>query len=194
MLLDRGRLRAKLAYRQVRDFPARGGQATLRVSIRSPRAEEHLQALLEKIEWHGVCQADFVIEESTQTPYLIDMNPRLWGSLAQAIASGVDFPHLIYRLALEGDVEPVTDFKTGVATRWLGGDLRAFLPHLRLAERKAAFVRDFLFPRPRPALLDDVSLADPLPFCVWAMQVVRRASGWRRSGTGQQESLAGVWK
>src|SRR5439155_4298107 len=118
MLFNRGQLRATVGYRQLRDYPVRGGQATLRVSVRNERAEAHLRRLLESLRWHGTCQADFIIEDGSETPYLIDINPRLWGSLTQAIASGVDFPYLIYRLAKDGDIPPVTSFTTNVVTRW----------------------------------------------------------------------------
>ncbi len=117
MLLNQGQMRAKVAYKQLRDYPVTGGQATMRVSIRSYKAEAYLQQLLESLHWHGVCQADFVVDKHSEVPYLIDLNPRLWGSLAQAIASGVDFPYLIYRLAREGDVAPVEKITRKITVR-----------------------------------------------------------------------------
>ena len=35
-------------------------------------------------------------------PKLIEVNPRFWGSLALAIYAGIDFPYLLYKLAMEG--------------------------------------------------------------------------------------------
>jgi predicted ATP-grasp superfamily ATP-dependent carboligase len=192
MLSNRGRTRATVAYQQLRDYPATGGQATMRVSIRSPAAEAHLQRLLESLAWHGVCQADFIVDR-TGTAYLIDLNPRLWGSLVQAIASGVDFPYLIYRMARDGDVEPVTRFQTGVITRWLGGELGAFLPHLRKSNAKLRFVRSFYFPPTRTALYDDFSLSDPLPFVAWLSDAALKALKFRSFKAVSHESLEGVW-
>ena len=193
MLCNRGRPRAMVTYRQLRDYPATGGQATMRVSIRSPAAEAHLQRLLESLAWHGVCQADFIVDGITGTPYLIDLNPRLWGSLAQAIASGVDFPYLVYRMAREGDVEPVTGFRTGVITRWLGGELGAFLAHLRKSDAKLRFLRSFCFPPTRTALYDDFSLSDPLPFIAWLSDAATKALKFRSLKAASHESLEGVW-
>lgn len=194
MLLNRGQLRAKAAYRQIRDYPATGGQATTRVSAHNHEAEAHLQALLESLKWHGVCQADFIVDRDSRMPYLIDLNPRLWGSLAQAIASGVDFPYLIYQLAREGDIAPVAEFRTGVVTRWIGGELGAFFPHLRRSPAKLRFIRDFLFPPTRTALFDDFSLADPLPLVAWTADVLVRAVKFRSLRAVSHDSLEGIWK
>lgn len=194
MLLNQGKMRAKVAYRQLRDYPVTGGQATLRVSMRSHRAEAYLQQLLENLSWHGVCQADFVVDKNTQVPYLIDLNPRLWGSLAQAIASGVDFPHLIYRLAREGDVDPVTEFKTGVVTRWIGGELGAFFPHLKRSPAKLTFLRTFFFPPTRAALYDDFSMIDPLPFLAWLIDAFLKAVKSRSFKAVSHDSLEGIWE
>lgn len=194
MLLNQGQMRAKVAYRQLRDYPVTGGQATMRVSIRSPKAEAYLQQLLESLNWHGVCQADFIVDHSTQIPYLIDLNPRLWGSLAQAIASGVDFPFLIYRLAREGDVAPVSEFKTDVVTRWIGGELGAFFPHLKRSPARLKFLRAFFFPPARASLYDDFSLADPLPFFAWFFDALLKAVKFRSLKAVSHESLEGIWE
>jgi predicted ATP-grasp superfamily ATP-dependent carboligase len=194
MLFNNGRLRAKVAYRQLRDYPATGGQATLRVSERHEKAEADLERLLTDLKWHGVCQADFIVQATTGVPYLIDINPRLWGSLAQAIACGVDFPYLIYCMAREGDVEPVTWFRTGVVTRWLGGELAALPSRLRSSPSKLHVLRDFVFPATPAALFDDFSLIDPLPFAAWVFDAMSRAVRFRSlSAAASHESLEGVW-
>lgn len=192
MLFRRGQVRAKVAYRQLRDFPVTGGQATLRVSLRSERAEALLQQLLEHLDWHGPCQADFIVERATGVPYLIDVNPRLWGSLVQAIASGVDFPYLIYRMAVDGDVEPVRSFETGVVTRWLGGDLAALPGRLKRSPSAMATLRDFVRPGQPARMLDDFSLADPLPFAVWATDAAWRA--FHHGAVAPHDSLDGIWE
>ena len=79
MLFRYGECKAKVVYKQLRDFSINGGQATLRISIENPEAEIFLQKLLEKLNWHGICQADFIVDRKTGTPLLIDMNPRFLG-------------------------------------------------------------------------------------------------------------------
>ncbi len=194
MLFSKGQLRASVGYRQLRDYPAKGGQATLRVSVRHEAAEQAFQRLLEELKWHGPCQADFIVDARTDVAYLIDINPRLWGSLTEAIAAGVDFPYLIYQIAREGDVAPVTSFKTGVVTRWIGGELAALPYRLRHAESKRRVLADFFFPPAPAALFDDLSLSDPLPFLVWTLDAVSRAARFGSAQPAAHDSLDGVWE
>lgn len=49
---------------------------------------------------------------------LMEINPKFWGSLDLAIYAGVDFPYLLYRMALDGDIEPVTDYRIGARFHW----------------------------------------------------------------------------
>lgn len=193
MLFCKGQMRAKIAYRQLRDYPITGGQATLRVSINSEQAEHYLQTMLENLGWHGVCQADFMVDNKTMVPYLIDMNPRFWGSLVQAVASGVDFPFLLYRIAVDGDIETVKSFKTGITTRWIGGDLRTFLPLLRKAPDKRKFFVEFFFPEDCAEIYDDFSWNDPLPIFVWGFDQAFKIMINKSIKPKMHESLEGIW-
>jgi len=193
MLFNKGQVRATVGYRQLRDYPAKGGQATLRVSVRHEAAERAFQRLLEELRWHGPCQSDFIVDGS-DAPYLIDINPRLWGSLTQAIAAGVDFPYLIYRIAREGDVEAIRSFKTGVVTRWIGGELAALPYRLRHASSKRQVLTDFFLPDTPAALFDDFSIADPLPFLVWTLDAISRAARFRSAQPAAHDSLDGIWE
>ena len=192
MVFCRGQLRGKVAYRQIREYPVFGGQATCRISVSHREAEDNLQKLLEHLAWHGICQADFIVDKVTGLPYLVDINPRFWGSLVQGIASGVDFPHMIYKIALDGDVKAANGFSEGVVTRWLGGELRGFSQHFSHAENKFSFLRDFVFPEKTAAMFDDFSLSDPLPFLVWCADSLYRVVKYRN--LKPHESLAGIWE
>lgn len=194
MLFNKGEIRAKVAYKQLREYPLKNGQATLRISIDSPRSESDLQRFLEHISWHGICQADFVVDKDSGSPYLIDLNPRFWGSLVQGIASGVDFPYLYYKIALEGDVTPVNGFKTGVMTRWIGGDLRAFFPLLKDSHNKLEFMKTFFFPGNGKIQKDDFSLEDPLPFFTWYIDAIVRVLKNKSVKPVSHDSLEGIWE
>lgn len=194
MLFRKGEYRARVTYKQVRDFPVGKGQATFRVSLHNENAEGYLKKILEHLSWHGVCQADFVVDSATGTPYLIDINPRFWGSLAQAMAAGVDFPYLVYMIATKGDVEPVKDFKAGVYTRWLGGELRSFLPILMSSSNKLGFMKEFFIAKYPNVIYDDFSLEDPFPFFTWLFDSAYRIMRSRSLSPTTHDSLEGVWE
>jgi len=194
MLFNHGRLKGHVVYRQLRDLPFTGGQATLRVSIDSPAAVAYLKRLLEKLNWHGICQADFIVEEGTGIPYLIDINPRFWGSLVQGIASGVDFPYMVYRIARDGDTEGVDDFEKGVVTRWLWGDLRTLPEALRSAGDKMGFLREYCKLFGPGVAFDDFCLKDPLPFLTFGLDFVTKIVKQRTLHPKSHDSLEGIWE
>jgi predicted ATP-grasp superfamily ATP-dependent carboligase len=165
MLFNRGRLRAQCTFKFLREFPIRGGTAVLRISVKNERMERIARRVLEHLQWHGIAEAEFTLTED-RGPVLMEINPRFWGSLYQGVASGVDFPYLLYRMALDGDVDPVLEYPLGVKTRWLWGDWRALCDYLRrpISQHRARL--DYLKFYRRDVSYDDFSLDDPLPFVV----------------------------
>ena len=65
------------------------------------------ERLLTALNWHGVAMVEFKIDATGQH-WLMEINPRLWGSLALSIDAGVDFPLGLLQVA-RGE--------TGVATK-----------------------------------------------------------------------------
>jgi predicted ATP-grasp superfamily ATP-dependent carboligase len=179
MLFNRGTLKAKISYSQLREFPVSGGTATLRISIKNKESETKLEKLLKHLNWHGPCEADFIISEKDGKVYLTDVNPRFWTSLYQSVACGVDFPYLTFRLAIGDDFDPVVDYKEGVQTRWFWGDLRVFASKFRNG-RKAGILLDFIRSFQPKIKYDDFKLCDPLPFFIFPIfplyQILRQGS------------------
>ena len=114
LLMNQGELRAIFTHKRLREFPITGGPSTLRISVRHPEMEKIAIKLLSHFKWHGVAMVEFKLDRRNNTPYLIEVNPRFWGSINQAIASGVDFPYLLYKMTVEGDIRPILDYKLGV--------------------------------------------------------------------------------
>jgi len=103
---------------------------------------------------------EFRIDPRDGKPKLMEINPRFWGSLQLAIYSGVDFPYLLYKMAIDGDVEPVFEYKTGIKVRWLLlGDILRFLGIQNSNKLKA--LPEFL--KFRGMGYDVLSLRDPMP-------------------------------
>ena len=125
ILMNHGELRAIFTHKRLREYPITGGPSTLRESVRHPEMESIAVKLLKHFNWHGIAMVEFKLDQHTNKPVLIEVNPRFWGSLNQAIASGVDFPYLLYEMEMEGDINPVTEYKLGIRTGLMFNDLRA---------------------------------------------------------------------
>ena len=137
-LYDHGRPLAFFAHQRLREKPPEGGVSVLSASVPvSPQMQRIAEALLGPINWHGVAMVEFKVA-SDGTPYLIEINGRFWGSLQLAIDAGVDFPYMLYRLALGATVTAGHDYKIGVKSRWLMGDLDHLYLKLKANRTKAS--------------------------------------------------------
>ena len=159
VLFNHGDLRAIFVHKRLREYPITGGPSTLRVSVRHSEMEKIATNLLGQLKWHGIAMVEFKLDRRTKKPVLIEVNPRFWGSINQAIVAGVDFPYLLYKMAIEGDVEHVLNYKLGVKTRFLIDDVRALLAILKQTKNPSYVLKELL----RKSDCDDISFDDLLP-------------------------------
>ena len=130
-LMNHGELRAEFAHRRIRDVRPTGSGSALRESVPvDPRLRDAALPILQSLRWHGPAMVEFRIREDG-TPVFLEVNGRFWNSLALAVHSGVDFPLLLAQLSLEGDVDPVREYRNGVRCRWWLGDVRHLLAVMR---------------------------------------------------------------
>jgi predicted ATP-grasp superfamily ATP-dependent carboligase len=180
-LMNRGRLRAAFAHRRLREKPPSGGVSVLSESVAlDPEVLGHAEQILEALKWHGVAMVEFKRDARDGVSKLLEINGRFWGSLQLAVDAGVDFPYLLYRLAIAGDVEPVSTYAIGVRLRWWLGDVDWLLLRLRepggLSGRLRA-MREFLTPPGPTARGEILRRDDPAPAAVEASQYLRDVLG-----------------
>ena len=103
----------------------------LRESIPMP-ADLHGAALslVDAIGLDGYAEVEFRRDDQGR-PLLMEVNPRVSGSLELAVRSGVDFPLMLWQWACGDRVERSKGYRTGVRLRWLTGDGRWLLETLR---------------------------------------------------------------
>jgi predicted ATP-grasp superfamily ATP-dependent carboligase len=167
-LASKGRALVHFAHRRLREKPPTGGMSVLRESIRpDPELLAKGERLIADLDWTGVAMVEF-----RRTPdgraVLMEINPRLWGSLQLAIDAGVDFPSLLVALH-RGESIPQIEPRIGVRTRWLLGDLDHLLISLRRRQ-----VRELTGKRV-PGLLADFLRS----FCDGSRLEILRRDDWR---------------
>lgn len=158
-LYDDAELKAVTVQRRLRTDPPEGGTSTLRETVADPELVSLADDLLSGLDWHGVAMAEFRLDPRDGDPKLMEINPRLWGSLALSVAAGVEFPYLLYRLTVDGTCESALDYDIGVQARRLLGDVA----HVLGRTDKSAAVREFLRPADAPRYYDVLSTDDPVP-------------------------------
>jgi len=125
---NKGKLVACFGHKRLREKPPSGGVSTLRESIAvHPKALEFSKLLLDYLKWHGVAMVEFKLDVEDDTPKLMEINGRFWGSLQLAIDSGVDFPEILAKTINNDHIEQNLDYQIGVKTRWLLGDMDALI-------------------------------------------------------------------
>ncbi len=167
LLMNRGELRAAFAHRRIREKPPSGGVSVLSESVALDSGLlQSSQRLLEALKWHGVAMVEFKRDARDGIPKLLEINGRFWGSLQLAVDAGIDFPYLLYRMAVDGDVEPVFSYQEGVRLRWWLGDLDWLLLRLRDGGGIGAWlgaVREFVSPAGKTAQGQVFRWDDPGP-------------------------------
>ncbi len=124
LLVWNGELKGAFCHRRLREKPPWGGVSVFRESLPLDEAlVEKSFALLRALEWQGVAMVEFKMDRRDGLPKLMEMNGRFWGSLQLATDAGMNFPLLLYRLACGENVAPQFEYRAGVKSRWLLGDL-----------------------------------------------------------------------
>jgi predicted ATP-grasp superfamily ATP-dependent carboligase len=176
VLMNRGRLRAAFAHRRLREKPPSGGVSVLSESVPlDPAVLEQAERLLEALKWHGVAMVEFKHDSRDGVSKLLEINGRFWGSLQLAVDAGVDFPALLYRLAVEGDIEPVLDYQVGVRLRWWLGNVDWLVLRARETGVLRA-LREFARPTGSRARAEVLRRDDPAPAVVELAQYVGAAA------------------
>jgi predicted ATP-grasp superfamily ATP-dependent carboligase len=179
LLMNRGRVRAAFAHRRLREKPPSGGVSVLSESVvLDPKLLEHSERLLEALKWHGVAMVEYKRDARDGVSKLLEINGRFWGSLQLAVDAGVDFPALLYRQAVDGDVEPVLTYRVGVRLRWWLGDVDWLLLRLRDKDgvrHRFAALREFVGAAGRAARSEVFRRDDPVPAAVELAHYMRDA-------------------
>jgi predicted ATP-grasp superfamily ATP-dependent carboligase len=117
-LFNKGKPKCFFMHKRILEYPPTGGPSVVAESVYEPKLKEYGIKLMSALNWNGVAMAEFKLDLRNGKFVFIEMNPKFWGSLDLAIASGVDFPYLLCKMAVDGDVDLVSDYKVGVRFVW----------------------------------------------------------------------------
>jgi predicted ATP-grasp superfamily ATP-dependent carboligase len=116
-LAESGRVLHHIVARRTRQYPPDFGRASTFVeSIDDPGIGEPAMRVIEACRFTGLIEVEFKIDARSGEPFLLDMNPRVWGWHTLGRRAGVDFPWLQW-LRLREEETPDTQPQPGV--RWL---------------------------------------------------------------------------
>ncbi|MCL9818304.1 ATP-grasp domain-containing protein [Natronocalculus amylovorans] len=106
-------------YKELLQYPDSGGPAIQAVSSDPEPWVEEMLAILEAINWIGPAHMDVLFDPVDDTYKLLEVNPRIWMSVALSIKSGVDIPNVILNLATGTDTTDPQSYRTDLHYRWV---------------------------------------------------------------------------
>jgi predicted ATP-grasp superfamily ATP-dependent carboligase len=175
VMTDDGVIGAVLS-RYRRTWPPTAGSVTCSETIAVPDGlRERVRALIAAIGWRGLFELELI--EVGGEIMAIDFNPRLYGSLTLAQASGAPLTALWCAYVLGREVTPVRA-RAGVVYRWEDADVRNIVWQLREGNYRPAV--SAMLPRRRTAHAY-FRIRDPLPLAARAAELslhrVRKSLG-----------------
>ncbi len=167
-----GELICALHHISPRIWPVTSGITAYAKTI-PPNAEleQGVGHLIRAIEWSGIFEVEFIRSPSGEH-YLIDLNPRIYGSLALAVAAGLNLPTIWVDLLL-GRRPSIGSYRVGVRFRQEEHDGRVLAKMLLDAEFRRAL--QVLMPH-RGTTHAIFSLRDPMPLLTSAKKLAKKTA------------------
>jgi D-aspartate ligase len=164
-----GKVKACVVYNKTRYFPLEGGVSALNCTVQRDDICALGSALLKAMHWYSYADIDLITDPRDGLPKIMEINPRITGSVKICFEAGVDFADMLVRLAMGYEVAPVSYYQSGLYLRHPGIDLLWFLTSADRFKAKPSwfwfFGKDLRF--------EVLSLSDPGPAFAYALANVR---------------------
>lgn len=139
---DQGKLIAHFLHKRLWEFPQTGGPSAIAESYFDERLLNYGKRLCDALDWNGPVMVEFKYDAEKDDYKLIEINPKLWGSLDLTIAAGVDVPRLLVDIAIGENPEFLGKYKY-IKYKWLFPDsFWALISDFSLANLKEFLSRD----------------------------------------------------
>lgn len=157
-----GEVKSSCVFAKERWYPINGGSSCLNKTVERPDIIESCKRLLIETKWEGYADVDLIQDPRDGIAKIMEINPRITGSVKICSLAGVNFSKQIIDDYLGESINPQTDYKKGVYLRYFFTDILWFVKSPNRWKAKPSFFR---------ILPDQIfSISDPLPFFTYAIQ------------------------
>jgi len=165
IFIDRnGMMKSAVVFAKVRWYPLAGGSSTLNVTVKRPDIVESCQKLLKMIGWRGYADVDLIQDPRDDVAKIMEINPRITGSVKICYKAGVNFSEQILQDFLGEPVTECFDYLENIYLRYLHTDLLWFLNSRERFKAKPSW---FNFRNSSDQIFD---ADDPWPFITYSIQ------------------------
>jgi predicted ATP-grasp superfamily ATP-dependent carboligase len=152
---SKGRLLTGYTHSRIRETPLSGGSSTCAETTLDVDTFNSGKKILDELNWHGAAMVEFKRDLDTNELYLMEVNPKFWGSLELGISHGVDFSSALKSI-LNDSQQVAEERRIMVRFQWpFHGDLK----HLKVKTLWKPVVCDLF----NYKVKKNIYLSDPLP-------------------------------
>jgi predicted ATP-grasp superfamily ATP-dependent carboligase len=145
-----------------------GGSGALNTTVYEPEITENTMKIMKALNWHGVGMAEFK-RDSNGEAKLIEINPKFWGTSECAISAGMNFPYMLYKIAMDGDVKANFSYLYPKSFGWL---FPMGIKSIFETNEPLAYMKKYLQLLALKNSTDIRLLEDPRPFPVQLYQTI----------------------
>jgi phosphoglycolate phosphatase-like HAD superfamily hydrolase/biotin carboxylase len=128
VLSDNGKPIAEFMHRRIVEISPLGGASIRAASNFDSELLSLGRKIVEKTSFTGVMMIEFKKEAETGNYYLMEINPKFWGSLELAYKAGVDFPRYLVDFYLKGEKPKQIPVKN-VSFSWITEAIPSYSKH-----------------------------------------------------------------
>ncbi len=108
-----------LSQKRLKSLYDFGGGGIINITTDEPVTRNYARAILEKMKWNGAAEFDFI-----KTPkgeyFLIECNPKIWGTTYLTVAAGMNVPQQTVDVFLGNkELKPVESYEVGLLYKWI---------------------------------------------------------------------------
>ncbi|PKP60275.1 MAG: hypothetical protein CVT89_00160 [Candidatus Altiarchaeales archaeon HGW-Altiarchaeales-2] len=155
-IYDKGKLRAHFLHKRIKEFPITGGPSTVAESYFDNKLFDYGKKICDALKWNGPIMVEFKYDVKQNNYKLIEINPKLWGSLDLTISAGINVPEILIKLAL-GEEQLAMKKYRDIKYRWVFPDeFKSLMSHPSIKNIKSFLQKD-------RNTKTNIILSDPIP-------------------------------
>ena len=170
LLMIDGRAVSAICHRRIREYPSSGGPSACCESFFDETLIRKSETLLAAMHFCGIAMVEYKVKASpdgniyAENAYILEVNPRIWGSFPLTYSAGATFAE-DYVISANGapPTHPLSNYKAGVRMNFILSDLAAIADLIRHRRFSEGFggLKDIISGR----TVDGIrSKSDPKPF------------------------------
>ena len=113
-----GKMKAFFMHQRIKQYPLTGGPSSVARSYKDKKLLDISCQILNKLKWNGPVMIEYKLDSKSGQYKLIEINPKLWGSLDLTIKSGINIPQIIIKDVMGERISLVKDYKD-IYFRWI---------------------------------------------------------------------------